>query len=635
MNRENVIGKKGKYQMVVVFSGYNPRAVISFLRTLDNDNISYLIIASGESDSILQTEYKSKVIYNRKIKALNTEEILQSIDMVRTHCAMDEPILIAPSTESLNRYLLENRDLFESRGCIIPLVDKSLYEELSDKSKFEQLCRKNSILIPPEINLSKGYTQPIVAKPKQYYSSDNCIYCPEFLLSQTDYNNFIKNHKMEDFSFQKFLEHGNSYYLLFYFSKNGIVFTFSQENYAQQSDGKSIVAAKSSDIHLNNSVCAPYVQMLLSKHFFGLIMIEIRYYEGKYYMIEANPRFWGPSQLFCDANYNLFDCFLWDNGILNQKPEIIQTTESYYYWSGGITGNILEEGDCVWFGNGKESFLKEFPQFEMVDIYCRPDTMNIYYKEKLYNLYQNNSKHSAYQILPNCLLSLLNPDQLSTVSRFEAERMDYIVRHVHMQKKTVLDIGGNTGYFTFEALDNGAQSVDYYEGNSIHADFVKTAVDILDLNEKVTIHNDYFLFKESTKRYDICFCLNVLHHLGDDFGVEQDIENVKSRIIDCINSLSYYVDFLILQLGYNWKGDRKKCLFRQGTKEEIISFIKRSCEKYWSIQDIGIAEKNINNVVYKAKSNQNISRNDTMGEFLNRPIFIMKSKCYNSEIRRF
>ena len=213
--------------------------------------------------------------------------------------------------------------------------------------------------------------------------------------------------------------------------------------------------------------------------------------------------------------------------------------------------------------------------------------------------------------------------------------MDYIVRHVHMQKKTVLDIGGNTGYFTFEALDNGAQSVDYYEGNSIHADFVKTAVDILDLNKKVTIHNDYFLFKESTKRYDICFCLNVLHHLGDDFGVEQDIENVKSRIIDCINSLSYYVDFLILQLGYNWKGDRKKCLFKQGTKEEIISFIKRSCEKYWSIQDIGIAEKYINNVVYKAKSNQNISRNDAMGEFLNRPIFIMKSKCYNSEIRRF
>ena len=93
--------------------------------------------------------------------------------------------------------------------------------------------------------------------------------------------------------------------------------------------------------------------------------------------------------------------------------------------------------------------------------------------------------------------------------------------------------------------------------------------------------------------------------------------------------MSYYVSILVLQLGYNWKGDREKCLFKQGTKEEIISFIKESCDKYWVILEIGIAEKFDNCVVYKAISDQNKARNDAIGEFLNRPIFIMKSNHTN------
>ena len=37
-------------------------------------------------------------------------------------------------------------------------------------------------------------------------------------------------------------------------------------------------------------------------------------------MIEANPRFWGPSQLFVDAGFNLFESFLFDYNIIETLP---------------------------------------------------------------------------------------------------------------------------------------------------------------------------------------------------------------------------------------------------------------------------------------------------------------------------
>ena len=48
-------------------------------------------------------------------------------------------------------------------------------------------------------------------------------------------------------------------------------------------------------------------------------MVEVKHLSNKNYMIEANPRFWGPSQLFVDAGINLFEAFLVDNGLLNKR----------------------------------------------------------------------------------------------------------------------------------------------------------------------------------------------------------------------------------------------------------------------------------------------------------------------------
>lgn len=248
---------------------------------------------------------------------------------------------------------------------------------------------------------------------------------------------------------------------------------------------------------------------------------------------------------------------------------------------------------------------------------------------ELKTLYAKGSKHSNYQVLSKRLSSLIGND-IEVKSRNEIERLNFILENLDVKDKTIIDIGGNTGFFTFELIENGANHVDYIEGNKAHSDFVKLAVDVLGISEKIKIINKYLNFENELngKHYDIALLLNVLHHLGDDYGnKELTIETAKKNIITQINFFADKTSFLVFQLGFNWKGNPNHCLFENGTKKELIDFVLKGTNEYWDILKIGIAEKCDNNEIkYNPLNKDNIQRNDTLGEFLNRPIFIMKSK---------
>ncbi|HBI60180.1 MAG TPA: hypothetical protein DDY31_03040 [Lachnospiraceae bacterium] len=193
--------------------------------------------------------------------------------------------------------------------------------------------------------------------------------------------------------------------------------------------------------------------------------------------------------------------------------------------------------------------------------------------------------------------------------------------------KSVLEIGGNTGFFTFEILKAGACHVDYYEGNQIHAAFVRAASETLKTEDKLSVYSEYFLFeKEKNKKYDVALCLNVVHHLGDDFKDINSKDTACMEMIASVNSLSEYADILIFQMGFNWKGDCKEPLFKDGTKKEMKLFLEEGTKDFWDIIFVGIAERKNNAIVYNEMDIDNSMRQDDMGEFLNRPIFIMKSK---------
>ena len=247
--------------------------------------------------------------------------------------------------------------------------------------------------------------------------------------------------------------------------------------------------------------------------------------------------------------------------------------------------------------------------------------------DKLKEMYANASKHSNYQILASELQQYVANDEIDVKSRNENIRLDYFLKNVDIKKKSVLDIGGNTGYFSFEFLKNGASYLEYYEGNQEHANFVQLASEVLGYSHSLTVYNKYYNFKQ-VEKYDVILLLNVLHHLGDDFGDDKaSKEKALETIIEHMKSMAKQTDILVFQLGFNWKGDINLPLFEKGTKRELINFITLNLIDEFDILRIGIAEKqDAGDVVYSDLSETNIERVDSFGEFLNRPIFIMKSK---------
>ena len=249
---------------------------------------------------------------------------------------------------------------------------------------------------------------------------------------------------------------------------------------------------------------------------------------------------------------------------------------------------------------------------------------------RLIELYNRTSKHSNYQVLSKRLRQLVPTDAFHTRSRYEQERLDFITNHVDLKNTIVVDVGGNTGFFSFEAIERGANIVHYFEGNKEHAEFVAESARQLGIEERIVVSNRYVDFEgaETVRKSDVLFLLNVLHHLGDDFGDPAiSKHNALQQIRVAIDQLSESTKTLVFQLGFNWHGDTTKPLFANGTKQEMIDFVQTSAEASWNVAHIGVAERRVSHVTYQPLSPGNCQRDDLLGEFLNRPLFILERRC--------
>lgn len=233
-------------------------------------------------------------------------------------------------------------------------------------------------------------------------------------------------------------------------------------------------------------------------------------------------------------------------------------------------------------------------------------------------------KHSSYQILPERLRALIGATDLEIHSKYEHERLDYMRSKVNFKTKTVLDIGCNTGFFLFEIVALGAKQAIGYEGGKVHFAFVDTAVKALGEEDKISVYERYYDFTTSNEKHDVALLLNVVHHTGDDYGNSAlAMAEAKSSMINQIKSMAKHAETLIFQMGFNWKGDITKCLFDKGSKAEMIDFIAEGTKGTWHIEHVGIAQRDEHGVVYHDMNPGNIDRDDSLGEFLNRPIFIL------------
>ena len=72
---------------------------------------------------------------------------------------------------------------------------------------------------------------------------------------------------------------------------------------------------------------------------------------------------------------------------------------------------------------------------------------------------------------------------------------------------------------------------------------------------------------------------------------------------------------MVFQLGFNCKGNITTPLFKNGTKSEMIEFIKNGTKEYWEVIAIGIPERCNGGIVYKELNEKNIIRDDSLVNF--------------------
>lgn len=367
---------------VVVFSGYNTRAVIAFCRWARSNNIIFYIIAKDHSDPVLLTDYRSNVFLIREKTQLDHVEInhwIKEIISKNKH----EKLLILPSTEYLNRFLLENRNRIENASCTIPLTNKKTYTEISDKYSFASICSKYSLKVPEEYK-DKPKSPPFVAKPRSYSSRNGEQLIPKLIRTTKELEEFNQNELDSDYFFQDLVS-GNSLYLLAYIGEKETIL-FSQENLIQQAKGGSIILAKRSNFH-ESKTAHEYVKMLHKIGFSGLIMIETFSSERGDFMIEANPRLWGPIQLAIDNDIDLFGPLLRDYGFIIKKNNIKKNNDGlFYFWSGGFT---TKAKPFSYHSYSNDEFIKELSDIKQHDIFQRDDSNNIFLKESKISNYRD------------------------------------------------------------------------------------------------------------------------------------------------------------------------------------------------------------------------------------------------------
>ena len=96
-------------------------------------------------------------------------------------------------------------------------------------------------------------------------------------------------------------------------------------------------------------------------------------------MIEANPRLWGPSQLFVDARVPIFESFLWENNLIEEifDNDFVSRDNVRYCWSEGADNLRESDLSCAWYKGGKEDFKTHHDLYLKYDIYHRTDTKHI------------------------------------------------------------------------------------------------------------------------------------------------------------------------------------------------------------------------------------------------------------------
>jgi predicted ATP-grasp superfamily ATP-dependent carboligase len=360
----------------LIFSGANERAILAACRNLAADKIGYSIIARPRNDPIARSHLRRFVVSVRQSDALDIEDVVRAIAQVRGR--LPRRLVYLPASEALNRLVLQHRERLSNEcGLEIPMPTQQVYETLSDKARFNALAQQFGVTLPPALASANEAPLPLVAKPQREFSlrTGEKLY-PELIFTEAQRSAFLSKQAGDGYFYQGYLD-GASHYYLFFFDGKGRHAALFQQNLAQQPNGKSIVAAQSCACP-DPAFLEKIQACIASTGFSGFCMVEAMTVAGTSYLIELNPRLWGPMELALRCGFRI----AWLGEPDAMVAPALPRRPVRYAWLSGMWRSQRSGGSLRWFPQGRAHFPRHLLSFLHGDIYLNsPRTWPMAWRE--------------------------------------------------------------------------------------------------------------------------------------------------------------------------------------------------------------------------------------------------------------
>lgn len=374
---------------VLLICDVNPRACIAIIRALDNSGITALIgLREGSRKITTFINYvrirKTKIVYyNDDSKDVFINSMLKIKEQNGSY-------LVLPTGEKLMRWALSGKALLSAHGITIPTVSLEIYELVSNKASLLSYAKNFGLLSPPEmVDIPEVYQFPYVVKPKKFDLCDIQVLSVPFLTQNPAAHKKLLEKKLDlkKHFIQEYLD-GPSFYYCALYVQGVISLRFAQQTLIQEPNGGSVIKAIPCD--LPEDLIQKIDSMFNELRWNGVMMLELKKSDSNFYLIECNPRFWGPLQCAIDNDVN-FPLLLIENFSGKSFPSLLSKENlNYkkkfgYVWTLGYLNGLIRK---IIFRSQFQRFHAHTPSFySMRDIWLRGDSYKFFLVEFLCIIY--------------------------------------------------------------------------------------------------------------------------------------------------------------------------------------------------------------------------------------------------------
>ena len=376
----------------------NRRSAIACARSLSRDGIDFYLAFEVERKDrgIAFRKYEKNVTFQYSVQ--NAKAFLNSLLAISERLGNYRLILCSNATA---KFASKFQETLKQNGITVDVGKHDAYRLLSNKYEFLDYSEKFGLPIPKRLDyndvIKDSFLFKFVVKPKEDGLSPMEGLQTPFLV-ETD-RAFEKLKSLNLNPIYHFVEKyisGPSYYYCAYYCSGLRKACFTQKTLAQRPGGGSVVKAIPYD--LPQELTARIDKLMHSINWQGAMMVEFKESRGNYFVIECNPRYWGPLQLAIDngVNFPLISC-----GV-EATCQIENGRNFGYLWIGGyVLGFIAKLKNRGSFQIHRDSRCKAV---KFRDIWARSDTLPHFFLEIplfLAGVLTRLCKRTKELILPN------------------------------------------------------------------------------------------------------------------------------------------------------------------------------------------------------------------------------------------